>query len=325
MAYASTPNKQTIRHVWDRALLKRWSEKAGRRLTYFGLPGPEIHDFVDWVDLLDSQRTAVESPGRTRVERETAAEAMGRMSSNVLVHGISSGFQLLRSDVEDIIIDGVDADGNPPQLNDGKPAHLRRFGYDFVNLDFDGGLGYRDKQGAARRIAALRRLFHRQEEQNFLLFLTVNVRHTLGLEVEEYLKGLQERNRDSQLSATLEWYLRRGSGELEYKLKAAVPCFIHAVAHPCRFRSICRPPVVYTGYRKAKMLHFVFEFTSHPSNFPAFSPQDDLDLVSLPLIRCEDGQLLVPPMQHPGFQLADAWKSMDFLTLEYLQQLGCTQ
>jgi len=40
------------------------------------------------------------------------------------------------------------------------------------------------------------------------------------------------------------------------------------------------------------MIHFTFELEAvaldgHPANLRGFSPQDDLELIELPLIRCE--------------------------------------
>ena len=78
---------------------------------------------------------------------------------------------------------------------DGTP-HLARFSYDLVNLDFDGGLGYRSMRahGTAKRTIAIKKLFERQEGHSFILLLTINVRHTLGEEIQEYLGNLQTRD-----------------------------------------------------------------------------------------------------------------------------------
>ncbi len=141
-AFRDTPNKAAIRQQWDQPILARFHDKKGTGLTYFGLPGPDIHDLLDWRDLLDSARTGVESPGHTKMERYEADQTIGRLNLNIMVNGLGSGFQLLVADVEDVIIDGVDSKGNRPQKNDGQAAHVAHFRYDLVNLDFDGGLGY---------------------------------------------------------------------------------------------------------------------------------------------------------------------------------------
>ncbi len=319
MPFADTENKAAIRRIWDRALLQRWIQKQNcSHLTYFGLPGPEIHDLIDWKNLLDSRRTGAESIGRTKQERLKARDEMGKLATNLFIAGISSGFQLLRGDVEDVILDGLDCDGNRPQINDGRVAHISKFGYDFVNLDFDGGLGYKDGAGAARRVAALKKLFERQEGHSFLFFLTINVRDTMGDEIEDYIRGLQTRERGPNWQETLNWYLNRSDGERDYKLKAIIPSFIQTISETRVFRCTSCPPIAYEGHERAHMLHFAFELEAvilngRTANLRGFSLQDDFDLISLPLIRCENGQLQLASKQHPTFNIACCASSLDFL------------
>ena len=314
-AYANTPNKSVIRRCWDQSILERWYTKINRPLSYFGLPGPEMHDLLDWRHLL-GVRTGIESPGHTKKEREQADETIGRLNANIMQNGLSSGFQLLRADVEDVIIHSVDSYGTPPQLNDGRPAQVARFKYDVVNLDFDGGLGYKDKSGAAKRVEAIKKLFERQEGHDFILLLTINIRDTLGSEIEEYLRNLRGRDRGEGWQDILDWYLNRPDGEREYKLKATVPSFIHASLEPHMFRSRCRPPIVYEGYKHARMIHFVFELERQPGNLRAFSAQDDRDLIELPLLRSEMGQLKFAKMQHPEINYQQCSTYFDFLPEE---------
>jgi len=301
-------------------------QNEARQPNLFGLPGPDIHDLLDWKDLLDRFRTGVESLGRTKQQQKIAQNEMGRLATNLFVAGIDSGFELLQGDVEDIILDGLDHNGKRPQVNDGKPAHIAHFGYDVVNLDFDGGIGYRDHSGASKRVAAIKELFERQEGHSFVLFLTINVRDTMGSEIEDYLRGLQARNRGPNWRETIGWYLDRIDGEREYKLKATVPSFIHAISESRVFRCTSRPPIAYDGYERAHMIHFAFEFEAFASdgrsaNLRGFSSQDDPDLIELPLLRCEKGQLQLASMQHPGFNYSRCAIDLDFLPEELLSSI----
>jgi len=326
-AYANTPNKAVIRQCWDLPMLERWYTKNGKLLSYFGLPGPEIHDLLDWQHLL-GVRTGIESPGHTKKQREQASETIGRLYANIMLNGLSSGFQLLRADVEDVILNSVDKDGHPPQLNDGRPAHLAHFTYDIVNLDFDGGLGYRAERasakqmhGAAKRVDAIKELFKRQEGHSFILFLTINVRDTLGDEVENYLQGLQSRDRGEGWHDMLDWYLHRTKGEREFKLKAIVPSFIHSVAETRLFRCTSRPPIAYIGHARAHMIHFAFELETAESNsrgirLREFSPQDDRELLALPLLRSVNGQIELASMKLPGIDFISCEKTLNFLPEE---------
>ena len=60
MAFADSINKRIVREGWDLPMLRRWSERTQRKLTYFGLPGPRILDLIAWREVLDTRRTAVE-------------------------------------------------------------------------------------------------------------------------------------------------------------------------------------------------------------------------------------------------------------------------
>lgn len=319
MAFADTDNKATIRCQWDLALLECWRQKQKReKLTYLGLPGPEAHDLLDWRSVLDPFRTGVESMGRTPKEREVAQDNMGRLNTNLFMRGMSSGFELLCGDMEDIILDGFDQYGKQPQINDGRLAHMACFGYDLVNLDFDGGLGYKDGDGAAKRILALKKLFERQEGHSFVLFLTINVRDTMGSEIEEYLLGLQNLDRGPDWRKKINWYLKRSSGQRDYKLKVTVPSFIHAVAEMRVFRCTVRPPIAYEGHERAHMIHFAFELEAastngHLATMRGFSLQDDPDLIDLPLLRCENGQLRFASVQHPDFDYTRCAEDFCFL------------
>lgn len=322
MAYADTENKKAIRLSWDKPLLARWHSNTGKELSYLGLTGPEIHDILDWRDHLSAIRTGVESPGRTAKERLESANTIRRLNMNLMINGLSSGFQLLRADVEDIFIHALDNDKNPPQLNDGGPAQSARFAYDLLNLDFDGGLGYKDGQGNAKRITALKKVFERQKGHSFILFLTVNHRHTLGDEIKEYIKGLQQRGSGSDWNDTLNWYLERGDGEEEYKLKITVPHLIRDAAETNGFKCVCFPPVAYVGHKSARMVHFAFELEAQISNMRFFSPDSDTDLVQLPLLRCDKGLLQMASVQHPNLHLNGLHTRLSFLAPELLTNLG---
>lgn len=315
MAYQDSENKRVIRRVWDAALIEARFSELERPLTYFGLCGPEIHDLLDWKPWL-GQRTGVEWTGHTPEERETAQETIGRLLMNVAVHEVSSGFQLLRGEIEDVILDGTDQDGHTPILADAAPAHRQRLSYDLVNLDFVGGFGYRRGRVPAKRVAALRRLFERQRGYDFLLLLTVNLRHTLGRDFQDFLRGLTGRLRSKDCCQNLEWYLRRGAGQSVQKLKATIPCWVRANAEPQQFRCAAYPPIYYEGHEGARMLHFVFDLRSSQGDLGAFSTQNDSELIDLPLLEAVDGQLRYTAEQHPTFDVGRAAALLGFLDPE---------
>jgi len=312
LAYEDTPNKATIRRAWDLPVLRQKATQLGRSLSYLGLPGPEIRDLIDWRDVLGS-RTGVESMGRTRQQRDLFSAVAAQINMNVLARDLSSGFQLLRADIEDVILQGVDENGRVPQLISGGSSASAKFLYDVVNLDFDGGIGYVNHQGSSKRASALKKVFERQEGTGFILLLTINVRHTLGGEFEEYIRGMISRAIDAETRQILELCVARPVGQLEYKMKAVVPSFIQSAAELRMFESRCLPLIVYEGHKRAKMVHFVFVLQHKPGNLKHYGTQNDRDLVSLPLIRCSGGTLQLD-LSQPGCREPSSYAAqLDFL------------
>jgi hypothetical protein len=321
-AFADTPNKAVIRRAWNFPILAARRDALQRPLAYFGLCGPEIRDLLDWRELL-GVRTCLESPGRTAAQRRAAAATMAQMRTNVQAHRLGSGWQLLVADVETVLIEGMDINGTPPQLNDGRAVQLAHFRYELYNLDFDGGLGY-EKEGGADRVNALRRLFERQQGTSFTLLLTLNVRSKLGNALENYLQGLRQREYGDGFRDLVDWYLARGEGEHAYRLKAIVPSFIHAASEIHGFRCRTKPPIVYDGHQKAKMVHFAFDLDYLPGELRAFSEQDERTLIQLPMLESTQGRIIFAAQQCPGFDPASAIQALSFLADETRDAIAAT-
>lgn len=278
-AYASTPNKEAVRRHWDRPVLEARAQQSGL-LTYLGLPGPDIHDLSDWGDVLAKTRTAVEATGRTRRQRAEADAKISRLLLNVSVQRLGEGFELLIGDIEDVLLSGQDSRGRRPQID--------RF--DFVNLDFDGGFGFL-AAGDMKRPKALRALLQRQRGHAFTLFLTVNVRDTLGSEVPGYLSGMFAQASTGE-AALLQWRMSRPDGERVLKLQPIVVDFIREAAEGEGFSCFVFPLVTYEGHERARMLHFVFDLTPR-SSLKGFSPQSMEEILELPIVEAVDGDLKI--------------------------------
>lgn len=310
MAFADSANKKVIRDQWDLPILTRWSTRAGRNLTYFGLTGPRMLDLLAWSAVLERRRDAVEELPRAKAKREKADEAAAKLQQNAFRHQLADGLEVLRGDIGDIIIDGIDAFGTRPQMSDGQAAERARFAYDLHNLDFDGGLGFIVKRtGEAPRVDALKKLIERQKGHDFILMLTVNVRTTLGPNIEDYLQRLN-RLPAGDLTG---WYKDRGDGEVDHRLKAVVPLLVRASAEMAGFVAFCHPPVTYVGHESARMVHFCFELTTEDKVFAGVSPQQDAELLRLPLLEAASGLIGLAPLQHPSSDVEAAIKAMGFL------------
>jgi len=309
--FATSEAKDCIRQSWDRPILQARVLQTGGPLAYFGLPGPAVHDLIEWRDLL-GKRTGVERLRKGSLQIEDL-ERHRRLLRNVLTNGLSDGFQLLRGEIEDVILDGSDADGTIPSESDNAPAIRMRFRYGLVNLDFVGGVGHPDKTGQSKRTRAIKELFRRQEGTSFVLLLTVSVRDTNEPELANYLSEAQSRVHDD-LRPALVWSAEHEKGRQSYLLKAAVPLFIHHTAEEHMFRCRMYPPIAYQGTGRTRLVHFVFELDHTVGNFQAISSQNVNDLVRLPMLVPEPPTFVISAVQPPGIDVAGFLPPLDYLT-----------
>lgn len=293
MPFEDTASKAAIRQLYDLPEIARLCERLNRSLAYFGLTGPEIRDLIDWKEYLCAA-TSVESPGRTKEAKSRAEDLMGQLAANAMFQKIPN-FELLRADVERVLLDGVDSHGTAPQMNDGAPAQTMKLSYDLVNLDFVSGICYRNTTGNPTRLDAIRRLFDRQAGHGFILLITVTVRDNLGEEPDTYLQQLGARYPHVLNNPAYQHALECGDGEREYKLKPVISTLIQEYAETRQFAVECRPPIFYVGHGKARMLHFVFLCEPSGTGLRAFSEQQAQDLLGQPLLRVEEGHFTIDP------------------------------
>ncbi len=310
---ASTQNKEAIRRRWDKPIIAKFSRSIKKPLDYFGLPGPDIRDFHDWGKYLGF-KTGIEVVTKRGKVVEEQLRKVNALETNVILDGFSENWQLRRGFLENIILDGVDIDGNAPALLATEGTKNPRMTYDLHNWDFQGGLGYKSK-GEAKRIQALKRLIELQRAHPFLLLLTLNVRHTLGTELSRYLTGIGNETYSRKHQRILKWYSERKAIDSteHYRTKATVPLFIRQIAHINSFDCYCYPPVYYEGW-KEHLLHFVFTLTPQGTTLPAFSKQQLGQVVEMPLVEVHSGKFVLASFQHPGCRKQDG--------LDVLRQLG---
>lgn len=301
MAFQDTANKQLVRRSWDLPIIRERQEALGRPLAYFGMCGPEMHDIRDWASLI-GPKCCIEARGNTKEEQADLSMRLSRMRTTAQTYNVASEFQQLVGKVEDVILEGLDSKNTRPTLTEvSKSAKETLFRYDLYNLDFDGGMGFPDSDGEVARLNAFGKLFDRQKGHDFTLFLTVNVRDKIGVEVDKLLKELGVRKYGGDWDALVEWHRTLGKDEYAVLLKAAVPLFMHRQAEPRGFRPKCYPPVVYTGHGKARMVHFAFDFTYVAGTLVAVGEQEERELLALPLVESVGTQFGVASKGSPSF------------------------
>lgn len=318
-SFEGSLNKALVRQQWDWPIIQGWYKRQKHPLSYLGLPGPFIEDLRDWRSCL-GRCTGVERLRKAEEQRKEDLNVHRQIHKNILVSGIE-GFQLLRGQIEDVILDGVDQDYTRPQLSFGDPPLLAWFRYDLVNLDFFGGMGYKDKHGESRRVRALKKLLERQRGTSFLFIMTLNVRDGIDDELVEYLEGARREASNAELSQILDWYAKCGKGMKEYRLKAIVPLFIKREGESWGFDCWSYPPIAYEGSGSARMVHFIFELSYVATVLHAHSRQEVAKVVNFPLVRVDEGRLYVPTKQHPTFNRSCIKNQLHFLKEEVLTTL----
>src|SRR6266516_7216249 len=112
-SFEGTSNKVLIRRKWDWPIIQERWKKGERSLSYFGLPGPFIEDLCDWKQCL-GRSTGVERLSKADNQRKEDLNVHRQIHKNVLLSGLA-GFQLLRGQIEDVILNGSDLDNARPQ------------------------------------------------------------------------------------------------------------------------------------------------------------------------------------------------------------------
>ena len=287
---AFTENKKAIRCLWDKSIIAAFSENWQRQLDYFGLPGPDVQDFVSWHDHL-GWKTAIEyvppANSRNSRARDDSLRNVQRLQRNMMLRGYLSEWELRKGRLEDIILDGADIDGNQPELLSIVRNRRPRMHYDLHNWDFQGGLGYVNSNREARRVEAIKKCIELQMGHPFLFLLTLNVRHKLDDQPSKYLNGMSDEYGLPQSGETLKWYSDQGNqrGGDHYRTTMTTIMLVRQTAHLNSFDCICYPPIYYEGAGSEHFLHFVFTLIPEDSVLPVFSRQLFSEVVTLPLIE----------------------------------------
>ena len=304
---AYTENKRAIRGQWDKAIIAKFYHELGHHLSYFGLPGPDIRDFIDWREYL-GWKTAVEliTNGPNRTEQLRRAN---KLKTNMNLQRLAGTWELRKGSLEDIVVNGYDADGNLPKLLSIQQTGIPKMRYDLHNWDFQSGLGYigGSLDVARKRLDAIKRCIELQRDCPFLFLITLNVRHGLGDEFTKYLVGHSRTLVDEYSTETLNWYAVRSSTDNtdRYRLKAAFPLIVRGYAESNSFDCYCYPPLSYAGHN-AHLMHFAFVLKPALSVLPTHSRQTREEVISFPFLEAKDGNIIAASLQHPNLNLHEA-------------------
>lgn len=277
MPFLSTPNKDLIRKEFDRQVIEDQYLKKGKQLTYFGLPGPEMLDVLEWRSYLGTV---------IAVERDLYARHF--MRSKAFSKAFDpTGFQILFGDIDDIILKGEDLEGMKPKES----------AFDVINLDYEGGLVYKDLTGASKRVRAIKKLFDLQQvvKKDFILLLTVNTRNRDWGEFDKTLEDVQDEIEEygvENISNVIQWYKTAGYA---YKIKVYLPVHLGIWARTSDFFCSSIRAVTYLGSSNRRMVHFACTFVWGKPKLG----QSLIKVLYIPMYEAKKGKIQEAKMQPP--------------------------
>src|SRR5581483_2232166 len=229
-----TEHKTKVRELNLKAM-QRCLENIKGGWSYFGLPSSKMEDVLYWKEFLRSV-DAVERglPGR---EWQSRHELM----LTAMRHGIKC-FKMHAGDIDDIMLDGQNLSWE----------------FDVVNLDYTGGITYKDAEKHSKRVEALRSLIQRQAQQKkqFFLSITVNDRHQDGGEIRTVLNEMIKQAEPGCIES-----LHNAIKDSDQR-QAAIFYICHIVLATGQqwFKIEMFRPIFYTGNRDYKMSNMTFCF-----------------------------------------------------------------
>ncbi len=278
----SSVEKTEIRQ-FDLDLITELSIKAKRRLSYLGLPSPEMGDISAW---------------RPYLTKIFAIEKKKRYLSHLIDRAYNLGFvnnlTYFWGDIDVIFESGFDNYGH---------SVVRTLPVDLINLDYCYGLDYRGFQ----KLSTLEYLIVRQKESllknpvinlpYFLIFLTHNLplREGNPKAKKDYMNLLTQDARyydpalKQQVVNTRNWYLSDKCPPA-YQHKCFVIDKLLTWAHQQGFKAVPERIIQYFGDKNAMMLHYQFRVTpvNLDSPVPAKNQMSKVEVLNYPVVNCQN-------------------------------------
>jgi len=281
MSHIPNVNKDSIRRNYDKTIIKRFRTHKGTQLTYFGLPGRDMSDVMEWRQHI-GRILAVE---RDDIERHL-------LMVKAFETSLDKRLRVFVGDIDNLLTKGYDEYNTPLDS-----------AFDLINLDYYGGLVCKDLKGESKRIEALRKLFERERnaKQDFLLLLTFNTRNRDDQEFKKTLDQVELELASLRLnvSSDIEWYKE---ARYDYKLKVYVLYTLDKIAAANRFSfslKTLQPPVTYLGSSNRRMVHFAIPFDYSKEVAGVGRSHSSVEILNLPMLECTEGKLQRCNIQPP--------------------------
>lgn len=269
-----TVNKQKVREM-DLRLIERYFGDPKGKLRYLGLPASSLADIVHWQDYFDHF---------SAVERGRPGEEY-RYQHDLMLTAMQLGFahrlELLRGDMDQILLNGRDDFGNPVL-----------YPFDVVSLDYSGGLIYKNGSGQAKRADSIESLLGEQSTRrhDFLLLISCNLDNEDRGEIRVVFHDIETELRKLGINASATIQAHLGHELEEVRLKTYVPYLIGTLSarwYQCDHSK----PIYYVGNRGTRMMHFS-TWLKRTTQYAAgrLSRQTIVHILNLTAFHCSDGQ-----------------------------------
>lgn len=284
--FRTNPNKDFLRNEYDYSLIERWYQKKGRRLKYLGLPASEMLDITAWERFIDRFTT---------IEREENQQHLMFLQANV--RDVEHRLYSLYGEFDKILLSGRDHYGSAPD-----------WPYDLFNLDYFGGLVYKDLS----RPRAIKKLISNQAnfQQDFILIITEDLRDrdiigekaSFLADLRRSLTGVTTDKRTrSKIDKLMDWYTDAGTPDF-FRQALYMNAFLRDTGEAEHFDVECRPAILYAGTSKARMVHFVTDFIFCKGiGHKTVSKQNLLQLINLGTREVKDGKFVRSARVAPTF------------------------
>lgn len=257
--YTSTPSKDLIRRFINKPIIAAFASNLGSKLSYFGCPGIEGLDLLEWQDHL-KEIVAVDE-NLPNLEQLT-----------IKMLGIAPQLQVFEAHgaIEKLILDGRRDTGGKRLGSRWDPeAHTWRWNYSLINLDvfrifLAGPSTVVGTRAAAyyNRTEAIKRLFVLQRGHSFVLLITVPLWSSNPTSIERIAHDLSsylsaQCSQTPQLIAdVIDFRLNQNAGKLPSELlTAAMPLMLAQFGAQESFRLKDFQIIKYLGSNKARMFH----------------------------------------------------------------------
>ncbi len=282
--YMGHASKRAIREHWCKPLLGFLHDELGCKLTYLGLPSPEAHDILCWIEYLDNviafQCREYPNPSSAKQTRDDVLKLENKLLE-LERSGRLSAFAVYDGYIEEVLIKGRDTAGE----QFGQEDFITVYNLDFCN-SIATPLRYIAEDGSiqsAFKSQAIRELLNWQRRAavdpgKFVMFLTL---HSSFLADEEarYLK--------QEASQPVAGYLKKISRQLHgpekslRTLRTYVYQLVTGHFSTFEFTPELLPTIYYEGAGENWLVHFtvVGTLNRNPSGLasPLQSPESVLN------------------------------------------------